>query len=137
MSNSSDENSFGTIVPIKEIDNRLELLHMEFAVTEKPKFNELTMFQLWSQNKDLRVKILLCQKEYIQENEEKNKYHRQYIDILRLSDHMKKRYENKIQILNIEIDNAQKKADDLLDKLKSANEFIDQLINEMKVKNEQ
>lgn len=137
MSNNMDKEEFGVIVSTKKIDEQLELLHMEFAVTEKPKFNELTMFQLWSQNKDLRVKILLCQKEYIQENEEKNKYHRQYIDILRLSDYMKKQYENKIQILNIEMSEMQKKADDLFDKLKSANEFIDQLVNEMKAKNEQ
>lgn len=119
-----EEKMMGVIVSSEELDNRMELYHLEYAARQQPEYSEMNMINLWLENWELRKKIILCQKEYIQENAAKNASTRQYIKLADSAIYAKKMYEKKIKALEDELSEAKEAFHELAKELKEAQDTI-------------
>lgn len=119
-----NDEEFGKIELVANIDNRIKKLHEEFAVKECPEYSNLNMVNIWVENWELREKILLCQREYIQENESKNKNYRLYVQKLRDIESIKKKHAKEKNALQYLLDEAKITIEELSKELKSAKDLI-------------
>jgi len=124
-----DNQNFGIIERVSTIDHRIEMLHNQFAVEKMPDYSIYNMTGLWHENRELRLKILLCQREYVKENERKNLEARRYIELLRDMDLLKRKHEKQISQLKNIISEIETEYSKVVEELKASQEIIFELKN--------